>query len=248
MSKKTFLIGGCLSIIIPLYAQTKEASDPDVLKEMVGIVVSVPESDKEIQDLVSIFMENEKYDEKEIGTDSPWQVLDYLTTVYSEHGYHESGNWSPETKIRRNTYTYVTVKEELPEYEFEDFRLPVKGNLTSSYGYRPRFRRFHHGIDVALHPGDTVASSLPGIVTLTGYQKGGYGIYVIVSHAGGVETLYGHLQVCLVKPGQHLKSGEPLGLGGSSGNATGPHLHFESRYRGVPIDPISWFNLSDKFR
>lgn len=125
-----------------------------------------------------------------------------------------------------------------------DFIIPVEGHLTSCYGYRKKFKRFHKGIDVALHKGDTVRCALPGTVRKTGYEKKGYGRYVVVSHGGDVETLYGHLMVCMVNPGQKVEAGEALGLGGTTGNATGPHLHFETRYRGVAYDPVSWFNIS----
>ena len=150
-------------------------------------------------------------------------ALSFLTNAYSEHDYHESGCWGG------------------------NFELPVKGSLTSSYGYRRKFKRFHHGIDVALNVGDSVKCSLPGVVTGVGFEAGGYGRYVVVSHSGGVETLYAPLSKILVIPGQKIESGEILGLGGTSGNATGPHLHFETRYQGVAIDPISWFNLSSSF-
>lgn len=181
--------------------------------------------------------------QKEINTD-PDDVLSFLMNAYSEHGYHESGNWSLPVNIKR----YVLYKGELPDYEMKDFRLPILGRMTSIYGYRPKYHRFHRGVDLALNTGDTVACALPGVVTLTGYDHSGYGCFVVVSHAGDVETLYGHLQLSLVNPGQKLEAGEAVGLGGASGNATGPHLHFETRYKGFPIDPISWFNLEKRFR
>lgn len=167
-------------------------------------------------------------------------VLGYLTNVYKEHGYYDTGNWA------RNDFSsrYRPKISELPKYKDEDFQLPAEGHLTSRYGYRPHFGKFHHGIDVSLNRGDTVRSVLPGVVSKTGYQRGGYGRYVVVSHYGGMETLYGHLQLSLVSPGDKLQPGQPLGLGGATGNATGPHLHFETRYRGVAIDPILWFNIS----
>lgn len=130
----------------------------------------------------------------------------------------------------------------IPDCDVTGFKVPVKGELTSYYGYRPKFKRFHKGIDVALGKGDTVKCALPGVVRKTGYEKKGYGRYVLVVHEGGLETLYGHLLMCMVNPGQKISAGDPLGLGGTTGNATGPHLHFETRYHGRPIDPLSWLN------
>ena len=153
------------------------------------------------------------------------EVLSYLIDAYSEHGYRETGSWT-----------------------YDEFIFPVRGQLTSGFGYRPKRKRFHHGIDIALNPGDTVRSALPGVVTKISYDKGGYGNYVVVSHNEGMETLYGHLSISIVKPGQKLLAGQPLGIGGRTGNSTGPHLHFEARYYGVARDPMSLFNLGNPVR
>lgn len=229
-----------------------EVSDSiDILESLVGVISDSSlssqihsEEEEFYSDIKSIvYSKSFTTSKKEIGASD---VLSFLTNVYSDHGYHDSGNWSGGTKSLQKIY--IPYPGDLPHFTIEDFKLPVKGKLTSIYGYRPKFKRFHHGIDVALNPGDTVKCTLPGIVTRTGYQQGGYGRFVMVSHADGVETLYGHLQYCIVEPGQYLSAGEALGIGGSSGNATGPHLHFETRYRGVPIDPITWFNIEGKFK
>lgn len=192
-----------------------------------------------LSDLIRIY--NSK--PKKTDTD-PLDVLSYLADIYSEHGYNDTGNWAKNTGWKH----YVPYEGKLPEYEMSDFQLPARGRLTSSYGYRPKYGRFHKGIDVAMNLGDTVCCALPGVVTVIGYEKGGYGRYVVVSHSGGVETLYGHLTMSIVNPGQSVYAGDAIGLAGSTGNSTGPHLHFETRYRGVAIDPVSWFNLSDSFR
>lgn len=170
-------------------------------------------------------------------------VLNFVENVYSEHAYYESGAWIPQNSIIK----YKPFTGELPDFDFKDFQLPVKGRLTSSYGYRKSFQRFHRGIDIALNLGDTIKCVLPGVVTITGFEKGGYGRYVVVTHAGGIETLYAHLSSCLVNPGYKVKAGETLGIGGTTGNATGPHLHFETRYRGTAINPASWFNIPELF-
>lgn len=192
---------------------------------------------KDLMELVEEFYKTPKNEHHEI------DVLNYLSNVYVDHNYYESGNWAPNSNF---VSTYVPFKGELPEYQTEDFQLPVSGKLTSVYGYRPKFKRFHRGIDVSLNIGDTVKCVLPGIVTKTGYEPGGYGRYVVVSHAGGIETLYGHLLESRVLPGQKMIAGDAVGLGGTTGNATGAHLHFETRYRGIAIDPITWFDLTGR--
>lgn len=123
------------------------------------------------------------------------------------------------------------------------FRLPVSGSVTSGYGYRPQFGRMHRGIDIALNTGDTVRSSYDGRVVLISNDPDGYGRYVKVKHSNGMETLYAHLSEPLVVSGQQVRAGQPLGLGGATGNATGPHLHFETRVNGTAVDPSAYFDF-----
>lgn len=204
----------------------------DILLDLVDVVAN-PNDTVVVLPLDLAEIVSEYYAEAVVPESVATDVLNYLTGVYSHHGYHETGNWGKQPSY----INYKPYKGDLPSYELKDFKMPVEGRQTSSYGYRHSFRRFHHGIDIALNIGDTVRSSLPGIVTKTGYEYGGYGRYVVVTHDGGIETLYGHLAASLVAPGDKLDAGTPLGLGGITGNATGPHLHFETRYRGVPINP-----------
>lgn len=112
------------------------------------------------------------------------------------------------------------------------------GPTTSGYGWRATFHRFHYGIDVAMAVGDTVHAVLSGIVGRVGYQAQGYGHLITISHDEGLETVYAHLLRPLVSPGQYVEAGQPIALSGNSGNSTGPHLHFETRRRGVPFDPL----------
>ena len=171
-------------------------------------------------------------------------VLSFLTGVYSEHGYHDAGNWVPKISYSKTSFSYNPYEGELPFYKESDFQMPVKGILTSHYGYRRKFKKFHYGVDMRLNVGDTVRCALPGVVTRTGYAPGGYGRYVVVTHANDLETLYGHLNSSMVTPGQQIQAGEAIGLGGETGNATGPHLHFETRHRGKPLDPESRFKIN----
>lgn len=124
-----------------------------------------------------------------------------------------------------------------------DFFRPVSGIITSRYGWRPQFQRMHHGVDLALQTGDTVRAAVSGTVERISYDHDGYGNYVVVSHPDGMETLYGHLQYALVGQGQFIHSGQPLGIGGNTGNSTGPHLHFETRLGGVAVDPTLIFDF-----
>ncbi len=123
------------------------------------------------------------------------------------------------------------------------FVMPVANIVTSSYGHRKG--RQHQGVDLDLETGDTVVSAFDGVVRMSRFYYG-YGNMVVVRHHNGLETLYGHLSKVEVVPGQFVKAGEMVGLGGNTGHSFGSHLHFEIRFMGQPIDP-SKFIAFDKF-
>lgn len=124
-----------------------------------------------------------------------------------------------------------------------DFCFPVRSRKTSNYGWR--WNRGHHGVDIGLHTGDPVMAAFSGTVRVAG-RMGGYGNCIVVRHANGLETLYGHLSKINVKPKQTVTAGEVIGLGGSTGNSTGPHLHFECRFMYQTFDP-EWILDFDNF-
>ena len=99
------------------------------------------------------------------------------------------------------------------------------------------FPHFHTGIDLVEPFASPVLAADDGIVALVGSSTTGYGRYVVIAHSGGLDTLYGHLSTALVKVGQLVVQGQTIGLEGSTGNSTGPHLHFELRIKQQPIDP-----------
>jgi len=112
---------------------------------------------------------------------------------------------------------------------------PMENVVTSEFGFR-RGYRFHYGIDIRLKRGDPVYSAFDGVVRIARRGKG-YGFFVVVRHYNGLETVYGHFSKLAVKPHDEVKAGDILGYGGSTGRSSGPHLHLEIRYLGVPINP-----------
>ncbi|MDE7160634.1 MAG: peptidoglycan DD-metalloendopeptidase family protein [Muribaculaceae bacterium] len=118
--------------------------------------------------------------------------------------------------------------------------------VTSNYGYRAKFGRMHKGVDLGIKSNDTIYAAFDGKVRLTAYEAKGYGNYVIMRHPNGLETVYGHLNKALVKPDQVVRAGQPIGLGGSTGRSTGPHLHFETRFMGYAINPAAIFDFANK--
>ena len=114
---------------------------------------------------------------------------------------------------------------------------PSKLVLEPPYAGYPHF---HTGIDLVEPFGSPVFAADDGVVALVGVSSQGYGRYVVIAHSGGLDTLYGHLSASLVKVGQLVVQGQTIGLEGSTGNSTGPHLHFELRIKQQPIDPTPY--------
>jgi murein DD-endopeptidase MepM/ murein hydrolase activator NlpD len=118
-------------------------------------------------------------------------------------------------------------------------RWPVDGVMTSPYGLRLRgwSPDLHHGVDVAAPEGTPVRAMKGGRVESAG-ARGGYGLTVILSHGSNMRTLYAHLSRIDVKPGDRVRGGDVIGAVGRTGNATGPHLHFEVLRWGRAEDPV----------
>ncbi|HZE28538.1 MAG TPA: peptidoglycan DD-metalloendopeptidase family protein [Gaiellaceae bacterium] len=112
---------------------------------------------------------------------------------------------------------------------------PVTGPIGDPFG--PRGNRFHAGIDIVAPGGTPVSAAVSGSVTWAARLAGGWGNLVVVAHAGGVRTMYAHLASIAVRVGQRVGAGDRLGTVGATGDATGPHLHFEVRLRGAAVDP-----------
>ena len=144
-----------------------------------------------------------------------------------------------------NAYAGMAVPD-TKTIDVSEFAMPCPGYVTSPYGYRRRFRREHKGIDLKLQTGDTVYAAFDGRVRLTNFERRGYGYYVIVRHTNGLETVYGHLSRFLVEPDQDVKAGEPIALGGNTGRSFGSHLHFETRFMGIPINPAAIFDFANQ--
>lgn len=126
-----------------------------------------------------------------------------------------------------------------------DYCYPTESQrVTSRFGVRGA--RFHHGIDVGVKYGDTIRAPFSGIVRTATYQRGGYGRYVIIEHDNGLESLMAHFSRTLVEEGQKISAGEPIGLGGSTGRSTGPHLHLEFRILGNTFNPEKLINFETR--
>lgn len=150
-----------------------------------------------------------------------------------------------------NPYKFnrLSIKDTIPIILHDldrKWKMPLDehNTITSSFGHRGS--RFHYGSDLRVSIGDTVRSVFDGIIRIKKYNPGGYGNYVMVRHHNGLETLYGHLSEHKVQVGQLVKAGECIGLAGNTGRSSGPHLHFEVRYKGNAINPTHIFDFENE--
>jgi murein DD-endopeptidase MepM/ murein hydrolase activator NlpD len=144
-------------------------------------------------------------------------------------------------KLKSATRLRVGAEILIPNPEAVGFNPPMRIPLivTSGYGYRwhpiSRKRSFHHGVDLRAQPGTRVYAAKLGRV-IRAERYGGYGNVVVIQHLGEYTTWYGHLSKIWVKAGQTVRRGQAIGLSGSSGYATGPHLHYELRWKNKSVD------------
>jgi len=122
--------------------------------------------------------------------------------------------------------------------------LPLRANgISSGYGLRLHpfggGAKFHGGVDFAAPAGTTVHATGAGVVTFASWY-GNYGLCVVIDHGGGTSTLFGHLSAIAATPGEPVEPGQSIGRVGSTGRSTGPHLHYEVRLGGRPVDPRSY--------
>ena len=117
---------------------------------------------------------------------------------------------------------------------------PTNGFISSGYGLRWNGAEFHQGIDIAAEMGTPIVATADGVVTIAGWNAGGYGNMVDIDHGSGVSTRYGHASAVVVTAGQRVRRGQIIAYVGSTGHSTGPHLHYEVRLSGQPVNPTSY--------
>lgn len=193
-----------------------------------------------------LFAGGNKLGEKAVSEPSNNAALSFNDSVYLFPAYTLYSQWDTST-IHPYKYDLSEI-EDSAHIQLQDgnyncgYITPVCGEITSEFGYR--HGKPHYGIDINLETGDTVVAAFEGMVRIAKFNKT-FGNVVIIRHSNGLETFYAHLSKILVSSGQVLEPGKPLGLGGNTGHSYGSHLHFEVRYKGMPINPEEMISFMD---
>ena len=199
--------------------------------------------------------------ETEIEEDSLGNLINSMYDSNLDNVDHGNGllftyfNWMPGFNLYQN-FDIVTIhyrhQGSAPRdtIDLTGYHHPANYRITSNYGYR--HKRMHRGVDLGYPEGTPVAAAWDGIVRISKgtANTGGYGNLVVIRHDNGLETYYAHLSRRLVNPGQMVKAGDIIGLGGNTGRSYGAHLHFEVRYLGNDMNPnrlIDFDNFKIKY-
>lgn len=173
---------------------------------------------------------------EEFQVDSSWVKATEYYSVWDAYSLNPYRSDVSQLKEPLNITLFDTIKG-------QNWSEPVPNSfITSDFGRRGN--RWHYGVDLELDMGDSIKAVWDGIVRLTNWDGGGYGNYVLVRHYNGLETLYGHLSDIRCTVGQIVQAGDLMAMGGSTGRSSGPHLHFEVRYQGIPLNPMEIFDFN----
>jgi hypothetical protein len=172
-----------------------------------------------------------------------WEYLDNEPVMLSQE--EDSTGLFTNEWINDQIFSYNSKRDSIKDTVLvvctgdRKFTMPVNGKLFRGFMYT------HKGLDIKLDKGDTVRAAFDGVVRYSKYNRGGFGNLVIIRHYNGLETYYAHLSKSLVKVNQMVRSGDPIALGGSTGRSRGPHLHFELRYKDIPVDPMRLIDIDN---
>ncbi len=189
----------------------------------------------------SSYLLNENVEEySQYGVTSQMRQLEEASVVINHISNTLARLGAVRDKLEVDAEKYATLMDHIPTL------WPCSGYVASGFGWRrdpviPGRYEFHEGIDIAAPYGTPVYAAASGKV-IAAWWNGGYGRTVIIDHGNGLRTVYAHLLKIDVKVGQVVKKGQKIGEVGSTGRSTGPHLHFEVRVWGVPVDPMRYLS------
>ena len=219
------------------------------------IIITVPEPELSVVRTEQQYLE-EAYDADVVYVDNDdWYTTQEKTLQEPSTGFRKAVaniTYRNDKEISKEVIKEEVLMEAVPKIVERGTKIPptfIKpisgGRLTSRFGRRTSPTRGassnHKGVDWGIPRGSSVVASSGGTVTKAGWG-GGYGYVVYIRHPGGAETRYAHLNKVLVSAGQTVKQGQKIALSGNTGISTGPHLHFELRLNGTPVDPYAYMN------
>ena len=218
------------------------------------IIITVPQPELTIMTVEQSTYEEEYFAEVEYVYNDNWYTTKSVVLQEQEAGYHEVTALITKrngTEESREMIDEVVLKEPVKKIVEVGTQTPptyIKplsgGRQTSGFGRRKAPTKGastnHKAIDWATPTGTAIWASSGGTVSVAGWQSG-YGYVVYINHPDGNQTRYGHLSKILVSPGQKVKQGQKIALSGNTGRSTGPHLHFELRVNGTPVNPYNYF-------
>lgn len=222
MKRLRMILMGCAMALLPLYviAQDIEVMETDSLSEGDETL------DEDVSGTISMDSASVKsFTSLSLPVDS---LSDSLVVAIYRSGWDS-------TRVNPYHFPIDSIKDTFV-VDCRGFYPPNINVVTSECG--ERWGRFHAGTDMRLAIGDSIHAAFDGKVRITrvGARKKGYGYFVLIQHPNGLETLYAHMSKVLVHNNQDVKAGDVIGLGGNTGRSTGPHLHFEFRFLGNPIN------------
>lgn len=241
-NKKIFMLFVCMAAL--LYADKLCAVNPvridtvrtrlviprPALESLPTPLVKSPTDPVDTLDTVNEFVKVVLY------ADNTWQY--YKTPEFQKVTGVFDKDWTENV-----TNPYSMKQEDLPASwsiwlvdSLDQYHCPFVGEIHPRGKFGPRRGRRHQGVDIPLKTGDPVYATFTGKVRMSKYF-GGFGNLIVIRHENGLETFYAHLSKRNVEVGDWVNAGDVIGLGGSSGRSTGPHLHFETRYNGFAFDP-----------
>jgi hypothetical protein len=242
-----------LTLPVICFAGEEPKRDTTRLRILPSTVVSAPVSMTKLMlvDLVDSLLDQESINEHDI------ELISYYNSIIVSNEVNltlvKYGKL-PATSFY-DDFDESTVFQITPDIDFPESQIikiesdslgvyhhPKIGPVNSKFGWRDG--RMHKGIDINLNRGDAVVSAFDGMVRIA-QLKGAFGNVIIIRHYNGLETVYAHLSKIKVKPGQVVTAGQLIGLGGNTGRSSGPHLHFEVRFKGQALNPASLISFTE---
>lgn len=219
------------------------------LQKLEGIVAKLLEQDKELRLAVDLKPLDE--DIKKVGIGGVEERYEFnLSDAEAEkllgELFSKLNKLEREVSLQQKSYEEIYKQYKTNQEKFKHIPaiLPLKGGLTSKFGYRKHpilgIWAMHEGVDLVVDVGTPVYATGDGVVSYVGH-RGRYGLLVEIDHGFGYVTLYAHLSKAFVREGQKVKRGDRIGLSGATGLVTAPHLHYEVWKDGVPQNPINYF-------